>query len=203
MYISSHVSSHSASSVLTVTQSLSLTHFLCIHGFDLASLPANCIQFWALQTHSNVRTSASKAEAEYAWELTHAMTWPLVISRYIEPALVLGEHGEPHDPELNPQCNIIRSSIPSATFNPQCSMIYSSIPDTTCCGCTCTSCVVANKVALRCMLILVLVQQRSLALYADTGTSVAKESWRAHMGRDSVSILDYEALLLLYKGCVM
>lgn len=28
------------------------------------------------------------------------------MSRQIEPALVLGEHGEPHDPELNPQCNM-------------------------------------------------------------------------------------------------
>ena len=35
------------------------------------------------------------------------MTWPLVISRYIEPALDLGEHGELHDPELNPQCNML------------------------------------------------------------------------------------------------
>lgn len=37
------------------------------------------------------------------------MIWPLVMCRNIESAVIMGEHGDTHDPELNPHCNIIVS----------------------------------------------------------------------------------------------
>jgi len=39
---------------LTVTKSLLLMKFLCIHGFDLACLSANCTEYGMLQTHPNM-----------------------------------------------------------------------------------------------------------------------------------------------------
>lgn len=48
-----------------------------------------------------------KAETKYAGDLTPAMTWPLVMGRQMKHALVLGEHRDLRELELNHHCNIL------------------------------------------------------------------------------------------------
>ena len=41
------------------------------------------------------------------------------MSRQIDSAVVMGEHGDPHDPELNPHCNIVTVTVLRPLVEPQ------------------------------------------------------------------------------------
>lgn len=66
-------------------------------------------QYARLVCHNVYCSLPKKAETKYVGDLTPAMTWPLVMGRQIDRAVVLGEHRDPHDLELNHHCNIFCS----------------------------------------------------------------------------------------------